>query len=780
VQSLSVDPAAAAHGAAVTATVELTNPGDKRSKKINLLLKLRAPDGESGLLLTSQRVGKLKAGQSRTVELAAFIPDGAPSGDSTLVACRAKKDSADACGVSRQETPLRVLTPANLRISPGAHAFESHATGTTSPTRTLTVTNLGETASTPIATSITGADPGQFTKSADGCDGQALAAGESCEVNAAFTPTATGSKSGGLRASTSESSATAALTGTGVAPANLTISPSPHGFGTHATGTTSPAQTFTVTNTGGAPSGTIATSIGGADPAQFARSADNCNGQTLAPGASCTVAGAFAPTSLGAKAASLQVSATPGGSAAAALSGTGATPANLTISPSPHGFGAQVINTTSGAQTFTVTNTGGVPSGTISTALAGANSNQFTKSADNCDGQTLAPAASCTVNAAFSPTTSGVKAAAVTAAASPGGSAQADLSGTGQTAANLTITPDPEDFGTVVQGASATRTFTVTNTGEQTSGVITISKLGAQQAQFSVLGSTTCGPALTGAATCTIDLRWTPPAPFTGDPAATLSASASPGSSDSSTLNGNAITPADLTITPSSYDFGNVLQNDTALKTFTITNTGQQTSDVPFVDITTVTGFSLQSTTCSTGLALNQTCTADVAFTPNAVAPFASNLRVFANPGANPPTLAPLSGTGVATAASLRIGLRRFGDSSPVVYGTGGTIGTNSTGLNGVEVWIRNIGAADAHISPATIPITLNNSHLIVDNTSTCPVASSDDFVSQITFTDTTIAGGPECHIDIEAGHVTSGAWSASFTITGSPGGSITGTVTGI
>jgi hypothetical protein len=671
VESLRVDPAAASHGTAIQGTVEVTNPGDKRSKKINLLLKLRAPDGESGLLLTSRGVGKLAAGDSRTVELTATIPDGAPSGDSTLVACRAKKGSDDACGVSRQETPLRVLTPARLVISPGAHAFESHATGTTSPTRTFTVTNAGETASQPIATSITGADPNQFTKSADGCDGGTLAAGESCEVNAAFTPATTGDKSGGLRASTSGSSATAALTGTGLAPANLTISPSPHGFGTHATGTTSGVQTFTVTNTGGVPSGTIATSVTGADAGQFTKSSDNCNGQPLAAGASCTLNGAFAPTSLGGKAAGLQAAATPGGSAAAALSGTGATPANLTISPSPHGFGTQVINTTSGAQTFTVTNNGGVPSGTIATSVAGADPGQFTKSADNCNGQTLAAGASCTVNAAFSPTTSGVKAAAVTAAASPGGSAQADLSGTGQTAANLTITP-------------------------------------------------------------------------------------------------------------ASYDFGNVVNGGTATKTFTITNTGQQTSDVPFVDITTVTGFSLQSTTCSTGLALNQTCTADVAFTPNAVAPFASNLRVFANPGANPPTLAPLSGTGVATAASLRIGLRRFGDSSPVVYGTGGTIGTNSTGLNGVEVWIRNIGAADAHISPATIPITLNNSHLTVDNTSTCAVASSDDFVSQITFTDTTIAGGSECHIDIEAGHVTSGAWSASFTITGSPGGSISGTVTGI
>ena len=44
---------------------------------------------------------------------------------------------------------------------------------------------------------------------------------------------------------------------------------------------TTPAQTFTVTNTGGVATGTIATSVTGTDPGQFPKSADNCNGQTL-------------------------------------------------------------------------------------------------------------------------------------------------------------------------------------------------------------------------------------------------------------------------------------------------------------------------------------------------------------------------------------------------------------------------------------------------------------------------------------------------------------------
>ena len=784
VESLRVDPAAASHGAAVQATVEVTNPGDKRSKQMNLLLKLRAPDGESGLLLTSQRVGKLKAGQSRTVELAAFVPDGAPSGDSTLVACRAKKGSADACGVSRQQTPLRVLTPANLRISPGAHTFESHATGTTSPTRTFTVTNTGETASQPIATSFTGADPSQFAKSDDGCDGRALAPAESCEVNAAFSPTSTGAKSGGLRASTAESNATAALTGTGITPANLTVSPTPHGFGTHATGTTSGGQTFTVTNTGQATSGSIGTSLAGADPGQFAKSADNCNGQTLAPGASCTMSGAFAPTSVGAKSADLGATATPGGTATANLTGTGATPANLTISPSPHDFGNVVNNTTSPTQTFTVTNNGGVPSGTIATLVAGTDPAQFTKSADNCNGQTLAPGASCTVNAAFAPTSSGAKSASLDASAAPGGTAGAALTGTGQTAAQLELTPSSEDFGTVVQGdQSAIKTFTVTNTGEQTTGALTISRIGPQGTQFSI-NSNTCGPALAHNATCTIDLRWNPTAPFTGDPDASLGVGAVPGGFDSATLNGTAITPANLTLSPTSWDFGNVLRGTgSQIKQFTLTNTGEQAATL--TSIVASDRFTLLGTTCTGTLAGGQSCGSNVRFSPQAsdTGPITGTVQVNASVGGSPS--ASVSGTAVTTPANLQIGITP-NTTPPSTFGSSASadLGTTPPGMgHGVSarVWLKNTGEADAVISNSPVPITRSNTliELFPASQSTCGVDGTPGVPSTtIPFSNLVIAGGATCSFPLRVIPEATGPGTAQFTITGSPGGSVTASFT--
>ena len=546
VRSVSVDPATVVHAGEVRATVEVTNRGERRSKALNLLLKLRAPDGNSGLMLTSRRVGRLAPRASRTVELTPAIPADAPSGDSTLVACRAKKGSGDACGVSRQTTPLRVLTAANLSITPTSDDFGTHATAPTSATQTFTVTNTGEspTVRYPPRSAVP-TRPSSRNRPTT-ATARLLRRRASCTLDAAFAPTSVGAKSAGLEATaTPGGSATATLNGTGATPADLEISPTPHDFGTHATATTSAAQTFTVTNTGGVPSGTIATSLAGTDPGQFTKSADNCNGQTLGPGQNCTVNAAFAPSATGAKAASLDASATPGGTASAALSGTGATPADLEITPSPHAFGNRVNNTTSPAQTFTVTNTGGVPSGTIATSLAGTDSGQFTKSADNCNGQTLAAGANCTVNAAFAPTSSGSKSASLQAVATPGGTASASLSGTGQTPANLTISPSPYNYGNVLQGTTASKEFTITNTGEQAAVFDSFQISGPNFAQFS-FGADDCPVTLTGGASCHLTVNW---GAVTGAASATLTVSGFPGGSPTSGLTGNAVTtPVNLTM----------------------------------------------------------------------------------------------------------------------------------------------------------------------------------------------------------------------------------------
>jgi Putative Ig domain len=88
------------------------------------------------------------------------------------------------------------------------------------------------------------------------------------------------------------------------APA-LSLSPTSLTYASQATGTTSPAQTITATNTGTASLFFNNVAIGGADPLDFTISDDECIGTTLAVGASCTVSVTFSPTTTGTRTANV-------------------------------------------------------------------------------------------------------------------------------------------------------------------------------------------------------------------------------------------------------------------------------------------------------------------------------------------------------------------------------------------------------------------------------------------------------------------------------------------
>jgi hypothetical protein len=108
-------------------------------------------------------------------------------------------------------------------------------------------------------------------------------------------------------------------------PAVLTLSPTPWNFGSVAAGSTSAVETFTVTNTGQAPSGTLTTGLSGSTPAQFVITSNTCTG-TLAGGGTCSIKVEFSPNLAGPYSATLTASATPGGAPTSALAGTSGAP----------------------------------------------------------------------------------------------------------------------------------------------------------------------------------------------------------------------------------------------------------------------------------------------------------------------------------------------------------------------------------------------------------------------------------------------------------------------
>ncbi len=114
---------------------------------------------------------------------------------------------------------------------------------------------------------------------------------------------------------------------------NIIISPAPYDFGSINTGTTSTPQTFTISNTGDADLTLGTITLTGTDATEFAIQKDLCSAQIIAPAGNCTIDAVFAPTTEGAKSASLSIPSddpdTP--TLDVPLSGVG-TPTNGTIS----------------------------------------------------------------------------------------------------------------------------------------------------------------------------------------------------------------------------------------------------------------------------------------------------------------------------------------------------------------------------------------------------------------------------------------------------------------
>ncbi|HET9999315.1 MAG TPA: N,N-dimethylformamidase beta subunit family domain-containing protein [Ktedonobacteraceae bacterium] len=226
---------------------------------------------------------------------------------------------------------------------------------------------------------------------------------------------------------------------TGITPASgVGLSPNSLSFGNQVVGTTSAAQTVTVTNTGTAALTINSIAVTGTNASDFAQT-NNCpaSPSTLAINASCTVNVTFDPGASGSRSASLTLTDNSADSPqTVALSGTGvATAPGVGLSPGSLSFGNQNTGTASTAQTVTLTNTGNAVLTINSITIAGTNAGDFGQT-NTCpiSPSTLAVNATCTISVTFTPAANGVRSGNVTITDNAGGSPQTiALSGTGVT-----------------------------------------------------------------------------------------------------------------------------------------------------------------------------------------------------------------------------------------------------------------------------------------------------------------------------------------------------------
>jgi hypothetical protein len=187
-------------------------------------------------------------------------------------------------------------------LSPTPLAFGNWSTGATSTPQAVTVTNTGNSPLATLAFAFGGGTPQPFSRpagNAGGTCGTTLAVGASCTVNVVFKPATAAAFSRTLTASAANGAvftpASVTLTGTGVTPATVSITPNPLAIAL-AHNVTSGTGTVTFKNTapaGGAQVTISGVAISGGSFFDYlfngVNGQDACTGVTLAPGASCTV-----------------------------------------------------------------------------------------------------------------------------------------------------------------------------------------------------------------------------------------------------------------------------------------------------------------------------------------------------------------------------------------------------------------------------------------------------------------------------------------------------------
>ena len=219
-----------------------------------------------------------------------------------------------------------------LQLGSTSFDFGSIVDGKASFAVAIQVTNVGDATTGTLAFTKAGGAPGDFAILDDsGCIGTTLDAGVGCTFSIVFAPSTSGDREATLDVSDSVVMASATFKGKGLVPGALDMSPSPANFGMHGVGSNGTVM-ITLTNTGQTTLSLVSMAMTDVDAAfSFTPSAGCATSDSLAGGASCTIAVKFAPPLGGSHVASLQVTtdAAVGATSAASLGGTGTSTATV-------------------------------------------------------------------------------------------------------------------------------------------------------------------------------------------------------------------------------------------------------------------------------------------------------------------------------------------------------------------------------------------------------------------------------------------------------------------
>jgi hypothetical protein len=308
-----------------------------------------------------------------------------------------------------------------------------------------------------------------------------LAPGQSCQVVVTFAPGASTPTNTPLNETitiaTDAGNFTITARGTAIGP-GISFAPGTNlNFNNVPVGTTSAAQTVTVTNNG-AVALTISTIVkGGTNAGDFQIQAGTgvcANGTTLQQNQNCALLVTFTPSAAGARSATITLtdnSPVASSTQVITLQGTGAVP-TISLSTNSINFGGIAPNTTSLPQTVTVTNTGLAPLSINNSSLGGTNPGNFSLAGTTCIDTSVQPNASCTISVTFTPTSVNTFNASVSITSNASNGTQTvTLTGSG---AVVSLTPAPGTTTTATVQPGDTAIFPLILSSNGFSGTVTL------------------------------------------------------------------------------------------------------------------------------------------------------------------------------------------------------------------------------------------------------------------------------------------------------------------
>lgn len=628
--------------------------------------------------------------------------------------------------------------PPSATLSPLSINFPETTIGTSSAPVPVVLTT--GSAITISSITITGTGASSYSQT-NNCGSSVPAAG-SCTILVTFNPNSVSIGFAGLTVTDSAGNSPQTVSLSGIADP-ITASPSSLTFPATILGKTSAVQTVTLKNISNAAVGFNTPPPTAGDFAET----NNCPtvAPFLPPGQTCTLSVTFTPTKAGLQNINgfdVQFSAVGSGSGEDAfigVTGVGVAP-QATLSPSQINFSNQLINTTSAAQTVTLTNnTGSGPVTITSITLTDATNYSQT---NNC-GTSLAVGASCTISVTFAPKSRNVFPATLQVVDSAPNSPQT-TSLSGQAIGPIANLVNGISFGNQAVGTpSAAQPVTLKNFGDGALSITSIAITGTNPSDFSQTNN--CGATLAAGANCTINVTFKPTASGSRSAAVTVTDNDSSAPQTASlTGTGTTIAPS-ASLSPASLLFSTQAVGTTsASQSVSLSNSGNAALAISSIAVAGANNSDFsQTNTCGSSLAAGANCAISVTFKPTTVGARSASLTVTDNAGNSPQTVS-LSGTGATTAPSVAL--------APASL----TFITQAVGTTSAAQQVALSNSGNAPLTISSIAVT---------------GANSSDF-SQTTTCGTSVAAGANCSINVTFKPTASGSRTASVTITDNAGNS--------